>query len=129
MKMTPKAEIKTVEAVSQTNTDGVRDLESTKANLGKDVDDAFRFTLESEGAEISWTEEEERKVVRKIDMVILPLVIIDYNLASSGMAGRLTTTVQALYWRPRWLCRNPGVWVCGPLRTDTGSEAVQNRLR
>jgi hypothetical protein len=38
----------------------------------KRADDAFQFAADAE--EISWTPAEERRVVRKIDVVILPLV-------------------------------------------------------
>ena len=56
--------------------ESVGHLETTTGKpLGKDIDDALRFTLDCDGDEIEWTEEEERKVLRKIDMVILPLVI------------------------------------------------------
>ena len=49
------------------------DLETAAEKTpAKDVDDALRFTLES--IHITWTEKEEKKVVRKIDAVVLSLV-------------------------------------------------------
>lgn len=47
------------------------DFEAEKLNL-KGVDDAFRFTADR--APISWTAEEERKLLWKIDLRLIPLV-------------------------------------------------------
>lgn len=41
----------------------------------KEVDDVLRFAIESEN--LTWTPEEEAKVVRKIDFIILPMVWTD----------------------------------------------------
>lgn len=61
-----KLEIQNFTVIATQNEDG----EAQK--LRNDVDDAKTFLDERE--HISWTDEEERKLVRKIDMRLVPLV-------------------------------------------------------
>ncbi|OQV02701.1 hypothetical protein CLAIMM_07851 [Cladophialophora immunda] len=67
--MAAKTETDTVEHASADVVENV-DLKPRT----RDVDDALRFAAESEG--ITWTEAEEKKVVWKIDAVILSLLFI-----------------------------------------------------
>lgn len=46
---------------------------------GKRVDDALQFALER--GQTTWTIEEEKKILRKIDMVLLPLMFIGMCIA------------------------------------------------
>ena len=70
--MTPKQEAEAIEGFRQD------DVESEIGkNTSRDVDDALRFTLESN--QVTWTEEQERKVVRKIDAVVLSMVCRPWN--------------------------------------------------
>lgn len=61
-----KLEIQNFTVIATQNEDG----EAQK--LRNDVDDAKTFLDERE--QISWTDEEERRLVRKIDMRLVPLV-------------------------------------------------------
>ena len=61
-----KLEIQNFTVISTQNEDG------EAQTLRNDVDDAKTFLDERE--QISWTDEEERKLVRKIDMRLVPLV-------------------------------------------------------
>lgn len=61
-----KLEIQNFTVISTQNEDG------EAQTLRNDVDDAKTFLDERE--QISWTDEEERRLVRKIDMRLVPLV-------------------------------------------------------
>lgn len=67
------------------------DLESAdEKKASRDVDDALRFTLES--THTTWTEDEEKKVVRKIDAVVLSMVCRTL-LPSPPCASIMWTTI------------------------------------
>lgn len=51
--------------------DDIEGLNKT-AEQGRGIDDAFRFAVD--GSDVTWTPAEERKVIWKIDAVVLPLV-------------------------------------------------------
>jgi hypothetical protein len=67
--VTNKAEIGEVESVTDPNQTGYDEKQNTNY---KGVDDALAFIAGS--ADDEWTEEEERRVLRKIDFVVVPLV-------------------------------------------------------
>lgn len=50
-----------------------RYIEPTKTALNRGTDDALNFTATHE--DITWTPDEERRLLRKLDMRIIPLVI------------------------------------------------------
>lgn len=79
---------------ADTKVDHIESQKSIKELKG--VDDALGFALTHD--EIEWTEQEERKVIRKIDFRLLPLVLFSHpslhnkeNL-TSGCDSRFSAT-------------------------------------
>jgi ribulose 1,5-bisphosphate synthetase/thiazole synthase len=68
--MTDKSRIEFVEDATGTGHESNVVAKPTY-KVGADVDDALQLALID--TEVSWSEEEERKVVRKIDLVLLPV--------------------------------------------------------
>jgi hypothetical protein len=67
--MLDKAETDEVEVGRSHDDEAIYDKQDT---LGQGVDDALKFVMG--GEEGSWTDEEERRVLRKIDLILVPLV-------------------------------------------------------
>ena len=91
-RMTFKASADSVESVSPRVVESMDEKQHIQ-----DADDALKFATESEG--ISWTEQEEKRVVRKIDAVILSLVRLTPVLLSySSYALSLSLSFLALIY-------------------------------
>jgi hypothetical protein len=108
------ANIEHVPSVSETHFDPT--LEKLNVKQG---DDALQFTIEN--GSIHWTKEEERAILWKIDLRLVPLVgkLSDFSTTLTAEdAGCFIATVQ----------RHTSVWNCSYLQNDPGPESVQNYL-
>lgn len=101
------------------------DVEEGPQKNFKGLDDATKFLAGRE--DITWTPEEEKGVLRKIDFWLLPLVRFCIVLLThrSTLASRQLTCESTD--DDLWHCRlhgQPGLWICRHFRHDPGPGVV-----
>lgn len=69
------------------------DMEGQEKSKVQGVDDTFSFAIA--GSDVVWSDEEEKRVRWKIDLVILPLVLISFISFRRQSADRLSSSSAA----------------------------------